>query len=147
MEQPAAGTDDNSNGEGRFADLFGDAVDDFRATLSSTLASPDRERRIVELYEAYSAVLFQAMQSPEVSSAAAARYEAYARAVAEAYGAEESRAALEAALGEYVAAVQQAWSAVDPDTLGAADLSSIAEEMQWVATIAQVVQSTTGVDG
>jgi hypothetical protein len=127
-----------------FEDLFGEAVDDFRATLSSTLASPDRERRIVELYEQYAAVLSKAMQSPEVSAAAAERYEDYARAVGEAYGAAESRAALADALKEYVTAIQSAWAAVDVDMLEAADLSSIAEEMQWVASIAQVVQSTAG---
>lgn len=147
MNEPTSANDEehDATNEEDFTDPFGEAVDDFRAVLSTTIASPQRERRIVELYDAYSAVLFEAMQVQEVSAKAAQRYEAYSAAVAEAYASAESRTAIEAALSDYIAAVQEAWSTVDHTMLGPADLASIAEEMQWVATIAQVVQ-TTGVD-
>ena len=129
------------------SDSFGEAVDEFRESLSATLGSPETERRIVELFEQYSAVVVDAIQQTHVRRAAAERYEPYAAAVGAAYSSADARAGLDRAFGEYVDALQEAWTNVDRATIGPADLSSIADEMNWVATIVHVVHSTSGPGG
>jgi hypothetical protein len=123
------------------SDEFGDAIAGFRSSLSSILGSPETERRIVELFEAYAAVLHDAMQSPRVTSRAAERYEPYARAVADAFADVGARDDLERAFATYVDRLQQAWATLDTTSLDPADLASIAEEMQWVAGVMGVVHS------
>jgi hypothetical protein len=125
-------------------DDFEDAVAEFRSSVAAVLGSPETERRIIELYDAYSSVLYEAMQSPRVANRAAERYEIYARAVTEAFSDAAALDELERAFSAYVDALQQGWSALDTASLEPHDLASIAEEMQWVAGVMGVVQSTAG---
>jgi hypothetical protein len=139
-------TSGNSTPPEEGQDDFGEAIATFRSRLSAILGSPDTERQIVELYAAYSSVFHDAVQSPGVASRAAERYESYARAVADAFSDVASRDELGCAFSVYVDALQQAWSMLDTASLEVPDLAAIAEEMQWVAGVMAVVQSTVGSD-
>jgi hypothetical protein len=121
-------------------DAFATAVDSFRAELTAAFGSQGSHRDVLELYGAYAAVFHDALQAPEVTTLAAQRFEAYARGVAAAFSSPDAWARIEAAYRSYVADAKAAWAAVDPVTIDASDLASIAEEMGWVAGVAGAVR-------
>jgi hypothetical protein len=131
--------DDSTEVDDIATDEFGVATDGFREALSSAFGSPETERVVVDLFDAYASVFRDAAQAPAVVTLAAQRFEPYSRAVAAAFASPASRAKLDDAFREYVLSIQSAWINVDPGSIVGADLASIAEEMQWVAGVMSAV--------